>query len=73
MCFVWLSNSYDVLLSPFDKDDQAGLVNKTPTVSSNILRQPGTPPVRSQPFPVGFSLFLKIVSLKILSGTVYRK
>uniref|UniRef100_A0A3B5LH77 RHO family interacting cell polarization regulator 1 n=1 Tax=Xiphophorus couchianus TaxID=32473 RepID=A0A3B5LH77_9TELE len=64
-----LKLSLEVTWNPFDKDDQAGLVNKTPTVSSNILRQPGTPPVRSQPFPVGFSLFLKIVSLKILSGT----
>ncbi|XP_054888981.1 rho family-interacting cell polarization regulator 1 isoform X2 [Poeciliopsis prolifica] len=47
-----LKLSLEVTWNPFDKDDQAGLVNKTPTVSSNILRQPGTPPVRSQPFPI---------------------
>ncbi|XP_007577801.1 protein FAM65B isoform X4 [Poecilia formosa] len=47
-----LKLSLEVTWNPFDKDDQAALVNKTPTVSSNILRQPGTPPARSQPFPI---------------------
>ncbi|KAM4734702.1 rho family-interacting cell polarization regulator 1 isoform 2-T2 [Anableps anableps] len=45
-----LKLSLEVTWNPFDKDDLAGFVNKTPTVSSNINRSLGTPSIRSQPF-----------------------
>ncbi|XP_047238839.1 rho family-interacting cell polarization regulator 1 isoform X2 [Girardinichthys multiradiatus] len=45
-----LKLSLEVTWNPFDKDDQASLVNKTPSIGSNITRPPGTPPIRSQPF-----------------------
>ncbi|MED6235760.1 Rho -interacting cell polarization regulator 1, partial [Ataeniobius toweri] len=45
-----LKLSLEVTWNPFDKDDQASLVNKTPSIGSNITRPPGTPSIRSQPF-----------------------